>query len=118
LTPELMAPGPAGWPWCGISIYGEDMARLDSGSDRRPPCSACAADQIYVRGRIRRAVVRAGLCREPYVLNLCESHLARLQGVLPKVESGLSGSINRTALKPRVQFDSTTELLLIRKSVS
>jgi hypothetical protein len=70
--------------WRGITIYGENMARLDSGSDRRSACSACTADQIYVRGRIHRAVVRAGLCREPYVLNLCEPHLARLQGALPK----------------------------------
>jgi hypothetical protein len=48
-------------------------------------CSACAADQIYVRGRIRRAVVRAGFCREPgKAMRLCEFHLAQLQRVLPK----------------------------------
>jgi hypothetical protein len=71
--------------WYGSSIYGEDMARLDSGSDRRPACSACAADQIYVRGRIRRAVVRAGFCREPgKALRLCESHLAQLRRALPE----------------------------------
>lgn len=55
--------GGRGWPWHRIGTYGENMARWDPGSDRRPACSACAADQIYVRGRIRRAVVRVGFCR-------------------------------------------------------
>jgi hypothetical protein len=68
-----------------IGIYGKNMARLDSGSDRRPACSGCAADQIYVRGRIRRAVIRVGFCREPgEALHLCEFHLAQLQRVLPE----------------------------------
>ena len=65
--------------------YGESVARWGRGSDRRPACAACAADQTYDRSaRIRRAAVRAGICREPYVLNLCEPHLAELQGVLPE----------------------------------
>ena len=86
---------PLAWPspsgpvhrWIGqqIGIYGRSMARRDPDSDRRPACSACAAGQIYDRSaRIRRAAVRVGICREPYLLNLCELHLARLQGVLPK----------------------------------
>ena len=74
-----------GGPWQRIGIYGESMARWGRGSDRRPACSACAQDQIYDRsGRIRRAAVRVGICREPYVLRLCEPHLAQLQRVLPK----------------------------------
>ena len=61
------------------------MTRWNSSSDRRPACSGCAADQIYVRGRIRRAVVRVGFCREPgKALRLCEFHLVQLQRVVPK----------------------------------
>jgi hypothetical protein len=77
--------GGRGWPWHRIGTYGKNMARWDSGSDRRPACSGCAEDQIYVRGRIRRAVVRVGFCREPgKALRLCEFHLAQLQRVLPE----------------------------------
>jgi len=37
-----------------------------------------------VRGRIRRATVRVGFCRQPgKALSLCEVHLARLRQVLP-----------------------------------
>jgi hypothetical protein len=93
--PRASRAWPLAWPsssgpvhrWIGqqIGIYGRSMARRDPDPDRRPACSACAADQIYDRSaRIRRAAVRAGICREPYVLNLCEPHLARLQGDLPK----------------------------------
>lgn len=69
-----------------MGVYGENMARWDRGAaDRRPACAACAADQIYDRSdRIRRAAVRVGICREPYVLNLCDPHLAQLQRILPK----------------------------------
>ena len=74
-----------GGPRQRIGIYGESMARWGRGSDRRPACVACAADQIYDRSaRIRRAAVRVGISREPYVLNSCDPHLARLRGVLPK----------------------------------
>ena len=71
--------------WHRIGIYGENMAHRDYGPDRRPACSARAADQIYVRGRIRRGVVRAGFCREPgKALRLCEFHLAQLRRVVPQ----------------------------------
>ena len=113
---------PLAWPspsgpvhrWIGqqIGIYGRSMARRDPDSDRRPACSACAAGQIYDRSaRIRRAAVRVGICREPYLLNLCELIWPDCKGFCPKAECGLSSSINRAALRLRVQFDSTTELL-------
>jgi hypothetical protein len=49
-----------------------------------PACAACGKEQIYEHARIRRAAVRVGICREPYVLNLCEPHMAQLLGILPK----------------------------------
>jgi hypothetical protein len=64
--------------------YGKSMARWGRAADG-PFCSACAQDEIRDRsGRIRRAAVRVGICREPYVLRLCEPHLVQLQRVLPE----------------------------------
>ena len=76
--------------WCypprGQQRRRDDMSK--SVISDRPVCSACAQDQIYDRsGRIRRAVVRVGICREPYVLRLCQPHMVQLQRVLP--EGGL-----------------------------
>lgn len=49
-----------------------------------PACYACVEDEIYDRtGRHPRAAVRVEICREPYVLRLCEPHLAQLKKVLP-----------------------------------
>ena len=49
-----------------------------------PPCSACVRDEIYDRtGRHTAAAVRVSICREPYVLRLCERHLAQLTRALP-----------------------------------
>ena len=52
-------PGPAGWPRWGISVYGEDMARLDSGliavprawpaQQTRSMFAAASAGQWYAR---------------------------------------------------------------------
>ena len=95
--------------WHRIGIYGENMARGDSHPDRRPACSGCAADQIYVRGRIRRAVVRVGFCREPgKALRLCEFHLAQLQRALPEGGVWVVGRYQRdssVAVKPDPQDD-------------
>jgi len=61
------------------------MARWGRASDRRPACSACEQDEIHDRsGRIRRAAVSVGICRDPWTLRLCEPHLVQLQRVLPK----------------------------------
>jgi hypothetical protein len=69
----------------GGHAYGKSMAGRRRGADRRPACSACAQDEVRDRsGRIRRAAVRVGICRDPYVLRLCEPHLVQLQLVLPK----------------------------------
>src|SRR5260221_7369681 len=49
-----------------------------------PACYACVQDEIYDRtGRHPRAAVRVEINREPYVLRLCEPHLAQLTKVLP-----------------------------------
>jgi hypothetical protein len=83
--------------------------RWAPGSDRRPACSACAVDQIYVRGRIRRAVVRVGFCLEPgKALRLCEFHLAQLQRVLPNGGVWVVGRYQRDsseAVKPDPRHD-------------
>jgi len=53
-------------------------------STDHPPCSVCTWDKILDRnGRVRRAAVRVGLCRDPHMLRLCEWHLAQLTKVLP-----------------------------------
>lgn len=101
--------GSRGWSRPRFGIYGKNVARWDSGPDRRPACSACGADQIYVRGRIRRAVVRVGFCREPgKILRLCEFHLAQLQGALPEGGVWVIGRYQRDgseAIKPDTQHD-------------
>jgi hypothetical protein len=50
-----------------------------------PPCTACGQDAIRGGRLVRppRAVVRVGLCREPYVMALCEHHLAQARRLLP-----------------------------------
>jgi len=49
-----------------------------------PACVACVQDEIYDRtGRHPKAAVRVEISRDPYVLRLCEQHLARLAKVLP-----------------------------------
>jgi hypothetical protein len=49
-----------------------------------PACSVCVQDEIYDQaGRHPPAAVRVEVCREPYVLRLCEHHLAQLRRVLP-----------------------------------
>lgn len=81
-----------------IGIYRRRMAGWGSGHDRRRACAACAHDQIYDRSAsVRRATVRVGMCREPYILWLCEPHLAQLRRILPKggvwvIERQVSGS--------------------------
>jgi hypothetical protein len=41
-------------------------------------------DEIYDRtGRHPRSAVRVAICREPYVLRLCEPHLEQLMRFLP-----------------------------------
>lgn len=46
----------------------------------RPSCYACRQDEIYDHSaRITRATVRAQVPFEPYVLSLCDHHLAQLQ---------------------------------------
>lgn len=53
-------------------------------STDHPPCCACVEDEIYDRtGRHPRAAVRVEICREPYVLRLCEPHLDQLVRALP-----------------------------------
>ena len=53
-------------------------------STRPPPCAICAKDGVWLRtGRRSAATVRVGICREPYVLKVCERHLALLEQVLP-----------------------------------
>lgn len=59
------------------------MAGLFSSPDL-PPCRACVEDEVYDRtGRHPRAAVRVEICREPYVMKLCEPHLAQLVRVMP-----------------------------------
>jgi len=49
-----------------------------------PGCLICAQDELYDRsGRHPAAAVRVGICREPYALDVCGRHLARLQQELP-----------------------------------
>src|SRR5689334_24902385 len=49
-----------------------------------PTCYICRRDGIFDRtARHPAAAVRVGICREPYVLNVCERHLAPLQATLP-----------------------------------
>jgi len=66
--------------------YGKSMAGWGRAADRRPACSACdTQDEIRDRsGRIRRAAVSVGICRDPWMLRLCELHLVQLRRVLPK----------------------------------
>jgi hypothetical protein len=61
------------------------VGRWGQDPDRPPACYVCTRDGIFDRnGHVRRAAVRAGICREPYVLCLCLPHLAQLQQILPK----------------------------------
>src|SRR5690349_7031767 len=49
-----------------------------------PVCYVCRRDGIFDQtARHPAAAVRVGICREPYVLNVCERHLATLQTTLP-----------------------------------
>ena len=49
-----------------------------------PVCYVCRRDGIFDRtARHPAAAVRVGICREPYVLNICGRHLAPLQATLP-----------------------------------
>src|SRR5690242_18090859 len=49
-----------------------------------PVCYVCRRDGIFDQtARHPAAAVRVGICREPYVLNVCERHLAPLQATLP-----------------------------------
>jgi hypothetical protein len=51
---------------------------------RRPACYVCARVGVYLRtGRRSVAAVRVGVCREPYVMAVCERHLVWLQKMLP-----------------------------------
>ena len=48
-------------------------------------CYACRKDGVYDhRGYHPRAAVKAQVSFEPYVLSLCEPHLAQLQRELPR----------------------------------
>jgi hypothetical protein len=49
-----------------------------------PTCYVCRQDGIFDRtARHPAAAVRVGICREPYVLDVCERHLGPLQATLP-----------------------------------
>jgi hypothetical protein len=49
-----------------------------------PACYVCRRDGIFDRtARHPAAAVRVGICREPYVLDVCERHLGPLQATLP-----------------------------------
>lgn len=49
-----------------------------------PVCYVCRRDGIFDQtARHPAAAVRVGICGEPYVLNVCERHLALLQATLP-----------------------------------
>ena len=49
-----------------------------------PTCYVCRRDGIFDRtARYPAATVRVGICREPYVLDVCERHLGPLQATLP-----------------------------------
>jgi hypothetical protein len=53
-------------------------------SAKGPVCYVCRRDGIFDQtARHPAAAVRVGICREPYVLNICERHLAPLQATLP-----------------------------------
>jgi hypothetical protein len=73
-----------------VDVYGSDggsylaVTGASSRSVTRPICHICAQDEIFDRtARHPAAAVRVGLCREPYVLNVCEYHLAPLRETLP-----------------------------------
>jgi hypothetical protein len=56
----------------------------DKRRDGRPRCYACRKEGILdTSGYPMRAAVKAQVCFEPYVLSLCERHLALLQDGLP-----------------------------------
>jgi len=49
-----------------------------------PACYVCRRDGIFDRtARHPVAAARVGVCREPYVLDVCEQHLGPLQAMLP-----------------------------------
>src|ERR1700689_4035210 len=53
-------------------------------SARRNACYVCAQAGIFDRtARHPAAAVRVGICREPYVLDICERHLGPLRQTLP-----------------------------------
>src|SRR3984957_21127585 len=59
------------------------MAR-SAGSAARHVCYMCRRDGIFDgTARHPAAAVRVGVCREPYVMNVCERHLAPLRETLP-----------------------------------
>ena len=64
--------------------FGKVMFRDRERGDLRPCCHACRRDEIYDRSaRITRATVRVQVPFEPYVLSLCDQHLAQVQHEFP-----------------------------------
>ena len=60
------------------------MFRRRGRGNASPPCYACKRDRICDRaGRVTRATVRAQVPFEPYVLNLCDRHLATVRHGFP-----------------------------------
>ncbi len=67
----------------GRSAYDGSVITRATRAPRRA-CSACVQDEAYdSTGRHPAAVVRVEICREPYVLRLCDQHLAQLRQTEP-----------------------------------
>lgn len=59
------------------------MAKLAS-SGTNPACYVCKRDAVFDQtARHPAAALRVGICREPYVLDVCERHLGPLRQTLP-----------------------------------
>lgn len=67
---------------CG-QLSGVMFRRRGRGKVHRPACYACRHDGVYHDGRFTRATVRAQIPFEPWVLNLCDRHLATVRQGFP-----------------------------------